>query len=104
MFKSLPSVQLVPLYSSLSSFKAGDAGPPPKAKPAVCVPAPPILYRAVPKLFCSDQAAPFHSSVSAVAGAVDPPKIKAVFIHVPAPAAECLPVFITFVSHQLLPL
>jgi hypothetical protein len=56
----------------------GEASPP-KANPAVCVPADPGFILAVLKLFCSDQEVPLYSSVSSfkVFGASNlPPKAK----------------------------
>jgi hypothetical protein len=80
VFKEFTDVQVEPLYSSVAPVKGGKL--PPKAKPAVCVPAPPKSCLAVFKLPGDVvQVAPSYSSVAPV---TDPElahqKLKLLFV------------------------
>ena len=81
-------IVLVVLLVELNSSVAVVAGVcPPKANPAVEVPAPPKAYLDEDKSAFSDQEIPFQSSVlPTVAGVgVVPPKAKAAVLSAPAP-------------------
>jgi hypothetical protein len=82
----LTSVQLVPFQDSVKAILVGvePGSSPPKAKAAVCVPAPAKAFLTEFKSFTSVQLVPFQDSVKATEG--EPPKAKADVLSAPVPA------------------
>ena len=93
MFKSPPSVQLVPSYSYVSALVVVPGwSHPPKINPAVNVPAPVVCLVDVGKLVTSVQEEPLYSSTSAFIPVTFPPANTAA-VCIPKPPACLLAVF-----------